>query len=125
MAGGGGHRRCQLDQQRAQQVSDDHDRSSAPLGVVQPGKWLRAQVEPANLDLDAVLRRILAGGLDALELVVHAQHRVKPSRAAAIASTPEPVPKSSSGPAAPSREASSRSSSRHMRVVAWPPVPNA
>ena len=48
-----------------------------------------------------------------------------PRRAAAIASTPEPVPTSSNGPAGDSLSASSNSSSRHSRVVACPPVPNA
>ena len=45
----------------------------------------------------------------------------KPSLAAAIASTPEPVPRSSSGPLASPARASSTSSSRHSRVVACEP----
>ena len=46
----------------------------------------------------------------------------QPSCAATIASTPEPQPRSTNEPAAP---ASSSSSSRHSRVVACAPVPNA
>ena len=49
----------------------------------------------------------------------------KPSFAAAIASTPEPVPQSARAPRAPPASASSRSSSRHILVVGWAPVPNA
>ena len=45
----------------------------------------------------------------------------KPSFAAAIASTPEPQPRSTSAPPG----SSSSSSSRHSRVVACAPVPNA
>ena len=49
----------------------------------------------------------------------------QPSLAAAIASTPEPVPRSTSVPRAPPSSASSSSSSTHIRVVGWAPVPNA
>ena len=47
----------------------------------------------------------------------------QPSRAAAIASTPDPQPRSTNPP--PGAAASSSISSRHSRVVAWAPVPNA
>ena len=45
----------------------------------------------------------------------------KPSLAAAIASTPEPQPRSTNDP----RGSSSSISSRHIRVVGCDPVPNA
>src|SRR5215207_4026142 len=49
----------------------------------------------------------------------------QPSLAAAIASTPEPVPQSASGPDASPAFSSSIRSVRERRVVGWPPVPKA
>ena len=116
----------QIEQQRPQQVREHHAGTALP---VRRRPAVAAQIEAAHLDLHTVRRARFApppATLDAV--VVERQHRVD-SRAvaAAIASTPEPVPRSSS----PDRRAASRvgqrpsSSSRHSRVVACAPVPNA
>ena len=97
------------------------------IGVAEPRQRLGAQVEAAQLDARSPLTAAFyARGIDALAIVVERQHRREAEPAAAIASTPEPVPTSSSGPRAPARRRPARAAARrHSRVVAWAPVPNA
>ena len=118
------HRAGKLEQQRAEQVR--HHRNRPPWSLrVHPRQRLGAQIEATDLDVHAIHRGVVSGGRNALALVIETEHRRKPNRLAAIASTPEPVPTSSSGPAGRSSPASPSSNSRHRRVLAWPPVPNA
>ena len=88
------------------------------------GHLLGAQVELAQLDRDAVGIGVRACRRDAPPGRSRAPAPA-PSRASqpTIASTPEPQPRSTNEP--PPRAEPSSSSSRHSRVVAWAPVPNA
>ena len=85
-----------------------------------------AQVDPLELELDAVDGRVRARPPRAPPARCRKPTTgPQPSFAAAIASTPDPVPRSTSAPSASPASASSSSSSRQSAVVAWAPVPNA
>ncbi len=101
--GGAGHRGGQLEQQRAQQVGD-HDRRPARAGrPIGPGQRLRAQIEVPHLDLTPFTAAFSRAASTLSRSLSRPSTGAKPSRAAAIASTPEPVPTSSSARAVGSR----------------------
>ena len=95
---------------RAEPIRDRQQRRGQVGDQGRRGRWWPlAKVGPHERDVDAVRRRVIGSRLERGRLAVAPITGPQPSFAAAIASTPEPVPRSASGlPASPASASSSR-----------------
>ena len=71
-----GHCGGKLEQERAQEVGQYDGRAQLRLRLSQPWQLLVAQVEASDFQANAVDKRVLGTGRDALELVVEPEHRL-------------------------------------------------